>query len=228
MEQQELHHYFFRHRHQIALVFSAFLLGLLLGGSLFWHAKRNLLVKQQEVDRVTAEKNELLGKLAAAEVEARVLRSSQANLKKTLVECEATIAEQDTSLDFYRQLMVVDNKKHGLDLNTYTITVGDEPGIYHFRFAFVQANKLHVILKANVNIRLEGTQKDNAAVYDLHELLVVPDSTFGQLKFKYYQVLEGDLMLPKGFEPRQMIVTAEIKLHKQEWQRKLPWHVEEL
>lgn len=228
MEQpQDLRQYFFRHRHQISLVLSAFLLGLVVGGSLYWYAKRENLLKQEEIGRIAADKNELLRKLAAADVESRILRSSQANLKKTLEEREATIAEHEASLEFYRQLMVVDNKKEGLDLNTYVVTPGDMPGSHHFRFAFVQYAKQHVVIRVKVNIRLEGVEGGRMAVYYLRDLLPMANPAFGQLEFKYFQVIEGDMQLPAGFEPRQIVVDAELQQNNQGWQRKLPWHVEE-
>ncbi len=225
---QDLREYFFQHRHQLSLVFSAFLLGLLLGGSLYWHAKRQIAIKQEEVERVAVEKKELLRKFAASEVEVRVLRSSQANLKKTLGEREAAIAEQETSLEFYRQLMVVDNKKEGLDLNSFTINRAELPNILHFRFTFVQYAKQHQELKGRVNVRLEGKERSKVAIYYLRDLLTTPNANFGQLQFKYYQILEGDISLPKGFEPQQVVVDAELTIKNEPWQRKLVWHIEEL
>lgn len=194
---------------------------------LYWHAKREISTKQEEVDRVAAEKKDMLRKLAAAEVEARVLRSSQANLKKTLEERENTIAEQETSLEFYRQLMVVEDKKEGLELNTYTITRADMPNSYHFRFTFVQYAKQHMNLKAKVKIRLEGKEQGKVAIYYLRDLLMGAAADYGALDFKYFQVLEGEIALPKGFEPEQIVVDAELKLKNESWQRKLPWQIEE-
>jgi hypothetical protein len=225
---QDLREYFFQHRHQMSVVFSAFLLGLILGGSLYWHAKRQIVVKQEAFERVSVEKRELLRKFAATEVEARVLRSSQANLKKTIEEREATIAEQETSLEFYRQLMVVDNKKEGLDLNSYTITRGDITGALHFRFTFVQYAKQHQNLSGRVNVRLEGKEKGKVAIYYLRDLLTTTNANFGQLQFKYYQILEGDFTLPKGFEPQQIVVDADLTIKSEPWQRKLAWQIEEL
>lgn len=220
--------YFFRHRHVLSLVLSAFLLGLLLGGSLYWHAKRDISEKQDEIERVVEDKKQILRNLAAAEVEARVLRSSQANLKQTLEEREKTIAEQETSLEFYRQLMVVEDKKEGLTLNSYTVVPADRPHSYHFRFTFVQYAKQHMMLKALVNIRLEGREQEKMAVYYLRDLLLEADPGFGRLEFKYFQVLEGEMVLPAGFVPELIVVDAELKPKNESWQHKLPWQIEEL
>lgn len=225
---QNLREYFFHYRHQLSLLLSAFLLGLVLGGSLYWHAKRQIFIKQEEIERIALEKKDALRKFAAIEVEARILRSSQANLKKTLAEREAIIAEHETSLEFYRQLMVVDNKKEGLDLNSHTITKGDVQGVLHYRFTFVQYSKQHQNLAGRANVRLEGKEQGRVAIYFLRDLLLETNKDFGQLHFKYYQILEGDFTLPKGFIPEQIVVDAELTQNKEPWQRRLSWQIEEL
>jgi hypothetical protein len=217
----------FHYRHQLTLLLSAFVLGLLLGGSLYWHAKRQVVVKQDEIVRITEEKNSLLRKLAAAEVEARILRASQQDMKKDLDERQKTIAEHETSLEFYRQLMVVGNKKEGLDLNTYSIVKTDTENQYHFRFTFVQYAKQHAQITFKVKMRLEGEDKGVVAIYYLKDLLLEPHENFGELSFKYFQSIEGEITWPATFKPQQIVIDANFNKKNSSWQRKLPWQIEE-
>jgi hypothetical protein len=225
--QPELRAYFFRHRHQAALLLSAFVLGLIAGGVLYWRAKYQALDQLQTLQRVKEEKQALLRKLAAAEVKVNVLQSGQLQLKKTLVDREATIAEQETSLEFYRNLMVIGDKAEGLDMSSYRIQRGDSADVYHFQFAFVQYAKEHSTLTGAVNIRLEGQEQGKVAVYYLRDLLTPSNAQFGNVSLKYYQMIEGDMILPKGFQPRILVVDVDIKQHNEIWQRKLDWQIEE-
>lgn len=213
-----------RHRQQITALLSVFVLGLIVGGALYWQSKLINVKQSQTIERLNQDKQKLLSQLAAAEVQVRVISSSEEQLRKTLIERENTIADHESSLEFYRQLMVVDDKKNGFDLSKFRISRTEMPDTYHFQFAFVQYAKQHNTLNVKVNIRLEGQEDGKVAIYFLRDLLLVPNPNFGQLSLKYFQMLKGDVQLPIGFKPAQMVVTTDSKAP---WQRKLDWTVEE-
>jgi hypothetical protein len=227
--EQILKEYFFQKRHMLILLFSVFLLGLLLGGSSYWHSKRIVVDKMAEIAKLSDEKKEVLRKLAAAEVESRILRASQVDLKNVIQQREQEISEQATSLEFYRQLMVEDSEKVGLDINNYKITTTEDPQTFHFQLTFIQYAKNHLALSVELTITVEGSLKGQHVSYNFKELMQAPEKEFGKLSFKYFKVAEGYIKLPLAFMPQQIIVkTTQTKTNNsKDWERHLIWHVEE-
>ena len=209
------------------MVLGIFVFAVLMIGIIYFQARAHIENADLKVERHNNDKKDLLRKLAAAEVASEILRSSQLSMRQMVEQQQIQNAEQEKELDFYRQLMTSDGKREGLELNSYVIKPADERNIYDYQFTFVQYAKKHLVLKAELSITVEGKSLLEKSSYNFSEL-IKPEDGFGKLRFKYFQKVEGQIILPEGFIPSELVVSA--KIHKKKskaWQRKLNWNVEE-
>lgn len=216
------------HRKLMILLLLILLLALLIVSIISMQTDQKLAKSNKQQTFLAEEKKELVRKLAAADVEADILRNSQLSMRKTIEQQQHDLAEQEKMLDFYRQLMTSDSSKKGLELNSYFIKKLTEPGAFYYRFTFVQYAKKHLALKADLSITVEGDSLLGKTSYNFRELVVNQDDQFDKLYFKYFQVVEGQVKFPKDFIPRQFIVDAQLKTkNPKPWQRTYSWVVEE-
>ncbi len=197
-----------------------------------WSAHGDLQGKvtsaEAEVARLQAEQTALVQQLAAADVSANVFRNAQSALRKTVNEQAATIIDINRQLDFYRLLMEGSDSRNGLDLTSgLVITLEDVKNGYHFRFTFVQYAKTRRVLRADLSITLQGLQAGMPKSYPLETLMDSADST-KKLRFKYFQSIQGQIVLPADFEPQQFVIDARLESQKAKpWQRIVQWQPEE-
>lgn len=221
-------HYLYIYRHLLSLVLLTFIAGFLFAW-LFWckpmHAQQQQL---QDGLYVSERKREqLLRDIAGREVDNSVLRNSKMMLRRELEAQKNSYVEQEKQLDFFRQLMVSDSERSGLDLNDYSLMALSEPGTYLYRFTFVQYAQNHDRLKASLSIAVYGNQGDEEKDYQLHELLFDGD-TLGDLDFKFFQVIEGRLRLPEDFAPQGLVLRAvRDGRNASPWERELEWQTKE-
>ena len=84
-----------------------------------------------------------------------------------------------------------------------------------------------MVLKAELSITVEGENLLEKTRYNFSKL-VNSNASFGKLRFKYFQIVEGQITLPEGFVPRELVIDVQLKRKKPKaWQRKLNWNVEE-
>lgn len=217
-----------QYRHLLLFVGIAFAAGLAvsaIGYMPVQHERDALLADQQ---RLQQQYQDALHKLAACEVDTNVLRNSKTALRRSLDEQQQQLAEQDKALGFYRQLMVADTPKEGLDLNAFSLIPLAVANQYLYRFTFVQYARNHALLNLALSIDVRGTQNGEERSYPLSQLLVAGTELPERLRFKYFQVVEGTLTLPVDFQPGTIILRAVSSAkNAAPWEREVNWQLQE-
>ena len=223
--QRLLHHY----RHLLLFMLAALLLGIASVMVFFYLPLREDMAQLQKRNQQLEQNREaLLQRVAASEVENEVLKSSKLALREALDAQQAELAEKEKSLDFFRQLMVTDSDNAGLALNGLTLAATPEPQTFFYRLTFVQYAKKHRRMNASLSVAVHGSQQGEKTTYALADLLTENSAWPGKLGFKYFQVLEGRLRLPQGFEPETIDIEA-IPADKrdQPLKRTIDWQIKE-
>ena len=247
-------------RFMVALMV-ALLLGVFIALGLYWQADKEKAYVQAQYTVLQQGHKRTLQRLAKSDVEAAINRNADYTLRKTLEQQQKTLDEQQRLLEFYSLLMALGKTKEGLELNGMLLrplsgAVSDQlaqaeivaaddtaaivasPRHYSYQFVFVQYAKRHNLLRAEVAIKILGTQDGKARFLNLKDLHQDDENKdgktnknvkqFGNLRFKYFQKMEGRLTLPQGFVPEQIVIDATIKKKKSKpWQRIVDWKTEE-
>jgi len=158
------------------------------------------------VDEMHAEIEQLREHRAQLERAAQIERQAYNELDTNLKVLQDEILELKEELAFYRGIVSPREASRGLRLQRFSL----EPnGLRSYRYTVVltQVLKNDGLARGRVKLFIEGQQGNEPKTLDLAAL---SENSVKELnyRFKYFQNLEGELELPKGFKP--MRATAQI------------------
>lgn len=138
------------------------------------------------------------------------------------------IAAQEEGLLFFKSLMAPGEIAQGLSLRPPELVALEEPGRFAFRIVAQQEARKHTLLKGDLSAELNGLLADQEVSYSLAELSDDLEPGKLPLRFRYFQSIEGELVLPEGFEPRSLsLVAIASSPRKMEVREQFPWQVQE-
>jgi hypothetical protein len=176
--------------------------------------QERLLALQEELD-VQRVQHELDG------VSLEMVRKEMA-LKKDQV------AELEEGIKFYKGLMAPEEVGQGLSLRKVEVLVTEKSDRFVFRIIAQQAAVKHTTLKGSLTIEIFGRLGEESISYPLADLSEDIENNKLTLRFRYFQSIQGEVVLPAGFDPEGFAVIAKASSpRKVELREQFPWDVQE-
>lgn len=184
---------------------------------------------QQNLDFVAGELatiKQRLARLQARQVvverEAEVLRQANRILRETESERQAELGRLQSELDFYRRLAGSGGARSGLDVYRAEIVPTGSRQVFQFILTLTQNIQRASMISGRVRIDIEGTL-DNRPVNLRWAQISDGETPEPAFRFKYFQQLEGYLLLPDGFDPVRISLTLESKNKRKPMVRTFDW-----
>jgi len=226
-----------RVRRRIALVIAAFFAVAILCWIAWFRGAQGATLAKQElqalelvhrnlVEQTNGLEQQLTNLRKGAEIDAAAAK--QARLDVARARSEIARLEQEVSL--YQSLIDSSVSTKGLVIHQATVSLSHpaSPGRYRYRIVLLQRSQRHVELTGMATMSIVGVLEGRERRFDLSQLGVPEADSLRPLNLIYFQVLEGEIVLPEGLAPHRMIVKAEIKTGKpQKVERSFDWVVEE-
>ncbi len=152
--------------------------------------------------------------LANSSVGAEIDRQAVADVRGTVRDHKQTIAELKEEIAFYKGLMSPSDREGGLGIRSWEIYGTNVPQQFQFKLIVQQLARKHVLLNGNVTIILQGKQDGKSKNLSLHQLSEQIKTQNVSLRFKYFQYIEGELILPVGFVPENVDIVAKAEKPK--------------
>ena len=109
-------------------------------------------------------------------------------------------------LEFYEGVMTTTGRSKGLKIQALQFKKLNIENNYYFKLILTHVTKNDKVAEGTIDMVFEGIQDGEAKSVNIRELM--PDSTLDlNFKFKNFKRLEGSIMLPEGFVPRQVVVS---------------------
>jgi Family of unknown function (DUF6776) len=156
-------------------------------------------------------------------------RSALELVRREIASQKEQIAALEEGLQFYRGLMAPDETDQGLSLYELELIPGKEPRQYAFRIVIQQqAARKHALVKGELRAAVFGVLDSEQVEYSLAELSDDIDGDAIELVFRYFQAIEGEIILPQGFEPGGMRLVATARSpRKLEVREEFSWQLQE-
>lgn len=135
-----------------------------------------------------------------------VSRTANHDLQQALSERERELADLRNDVAFYERLVGGSAQRQGLSVHSLALTPGED-GSWRYTLTLTQNLKKASVSKGELTLQVEGTQDGKLSSLDWGELLQSPQAKPQGFAFKYFQQLEGSLMLPSGFTPHRVRVS---------------------
>ncbi len=190
----------------------------------------------QDVSRLSTElsdwrekANEYEQLLENSKTAAEIDRQSSEGVRQEVIALKDEIARLSEENSFYRGLMAPNEKSSGLTIGAVELVRARDSANYVFKIVIQQLAKRHNVLSGSVTVSVNGKQDGIDKSYPLIALSEDVSAEQIKLRFKYFQVLEGELALPDNFEPEGLEINASTSGAKpQKVSKKFGWLVEEI
>lgn len=187
-------------------VIAIFLLGLAFGAWGLWKvfapAPQGAGVASAEhATRIAALQQQVANLTRSDEVS----RKANTALQGTLAERDEEIAGLKADVAFYERFVGATSQRRGLAVHELRLQAQDAQ-TWHFTATLTQNLNRGAVNAGRVTLAVEGTRGGRMQQLDWAALRQQPSPPGLDYSFKYFQQLEGDILLPDGFKPVRVSV----------------------
>jgi hypothetical protein len=188
----------------VSSLYLAFELGRFQSGYSLLDHRRERAALDERLTEERGVNDELRRQLAIADTAGDIDRATYSQVESTLGELQAQIQAQEEELVFYRGIVSPQDGVAGLRIQSLEVLPSDGEGRYLLRLLLVQAIVHSRRVSGAVKLQLEGLQDGQTASFDVAELVAPGEPYDMGYEFRYFQGLETELALPRGFEPQHV------------------------
>lgn len=178
------------------------------------------LAHQQLLEEQSQLQEQLSVQTSAREVAERALE----DLRQALTQRQDEVASLRADVSFYQRLIESGAQQAGLWVHQFRLRSDGESGnMYRYRLTLAQNLKRGRNAEGSVEIKFTGSRDGKLVKLDLAELTgaeATPDTDYA---FKYFQQLEGTILLPTAFEPSAIEIAMRPKDGASTVRREFTW-----
>ena len=198
------------HGHGVAYALIAvFLLALAFGGWGAWKvlapgpgdAGARLRAQQARID-------ELEQRAATLARSDQISRDANRDLQGTLAERDEEIAGLHADVAFYERFVGSTAQRRGLNVHELQLQP-QAAGAWHFTATLTQNLNRGAVNKGRLTLAVEGSRNGRLQRLAWGELRQQADAPGIDYSFKYFQQVEGDVLLPAGLQPIRVIARVQ-------------------
>ncbi len=147
-------------------------------------------------------------RIAVLERSEQVAKAALAELQQTLRDREEEIAGVRADLAFYGRL-VGGAKREGLAVHALSLKPVPDSRAWNFSATLTQNFKRGPETRGKLTLAVSGIRNGSLETLEWKDLGQKSDNAGIEYAFRYFQQIEGTIMLPDGFEPNRVRVSAD-------------------
>lgn len=154
--------------------------------------------------------SQLREKIATAEQSGQIDQQAFSEVKNSLGDLQTELLELKQQVAFYQGILSPKEAASGLKVTSLKLNSISGVDAFRFKLVLTHFNKNSRMVTGKARIFVEGVMEGTNKTLTLADL---SGGKMGDLKlrFKYFQNLEGDIVLPKGFVPSGVLVDLQPK-----------------
>lgn len=151
---------------------------------------------------------DLAQQVATASRSDQISRDANRELQRTLSERDEEIAGLRADLAFYERFVAGTAPRHGLGVQA--LQLRNEGGrAWHFVATLTQTATRDALNRGTLTLAVEGSRGGRMQRLDWAALRQQPAAQAAAYAFKYFQQVEGDVVLPAGLQPIRVSVRVQ-------------------
>ncbi len=168
--------------------------------------RAKLATSQRSEQQAQGELKALKQELANSKRSEFISRAANNQIQTELAEKDEQIAGLKADLDFYERLVGSAGRRHGLIVHNVEFSA-DSGGVWQYAITLTQNINRGGITTGQMHFDLDGVVGGKLKTIGWYALLQDPGAKNQPFSFRYFQLLEGNVMLPVGFVPQHVRVT---------------------
>lgn len=154
----------------------------------------------------------------------QISRAANTELQATLAEREEEVSALRADVAFYERLVGATGQRRGLSVHD-AVFARESGGTWRYTVTLTQNLNRGAISKGEARLTVEGVSEGRLVNLGWPELLQKPDASGQPFSFRYFQQLEGSVMLPEGFTPQR--VRVQLRSDGSTVEQAFPWEARE-
>ncbi len=162
------------------------------------------LVEEAMVARISEleQRNELLvNKNAHLDGISKIEHDAYEKSNQSLVKLQRDLLEIKEELVFYQGIVSPDELALGVNIQSFELMRKNNNGLYAYKLVLTKRGKSNQVVKGSMNLQVKGSQQGKPKALTLKNIKQEFDQKDEKFSFRYFQVFEGELLLPDSFEP---------------------------
>jgi len=165
-------------------------------------------VQLRKVDTLEKQQDVLRGQLAALERAAQIDQEATRQVKLELKQKQTQWQAMEEELNFLRHIASGKNKTDALYIQGFRLENGSAKGEYAFKFTVSQMLTKTEYAEGWVHLQVVGGAGESKKSLSLKEVTADKLDRI-KMRFRHFQDIEGTLKLPKGFDPKSILIKVE-------------------
>ena len=191
------------HGHGVAYaLIAAFVLALAFGAWGLWRAFAPMPGDTRAQAARIAELEQRVATLSRSD---QISREANRDLQSTLADRDEEIASLRADVAFYERFVGATGQRHGLAVHDLKLQAQDAQ-VWKFTATLTQNLNRGAVSNGRLTISVEGSVGGRMQKADWATLRQQADAGGLPYSFKYFQQVEGDLLLPPGMKPVRVVV----------------------
>ena len=168
-----------------------------------------------ELDRIKLERETLVNQIADLENRNSKLLQKNAHLEgiskierdayelanQTLVKLQQELLAQKEELVFYRGIVSPKDAALSVNLQSFVLRKKNIEDHYSYKMILTKSGKGTQKVQGTASALIRGDKGGNISEVKISDIRLENQGKDTKFAFRYFQVFEGDIVLPEGFEP---------------------------
>jgi hypothetical protein len=162
-------------------------------------------VLNDQLEKANEEIKKHRERIAVLERAGQIDKQGYGGVEQSLKQAQDEMLELKEEVAFYRGIVSPTETASGLSIADFQVSGIGEERAYRFKLVMTQMKSNTRLIKGYARVAFEGVQ--NGAQVE-HTLYKVSGGALDKLKlrFKYFQNIEGEIVLPEGFLPSRVVI----------------------
>lgn len=191
----------------VATSWGVFEYGRKRGGFDRVQAKRDMEALVEQVSILNARIDELMSENAHLASSSEIDATASKQVSEKLSQLNDEMLELKEELVFYRSLLSPAELEPGLQILGIQMIKDGSSNAYNYKIVLTQRHNGNQFATGDVNVQVNGLQSGKLTQLDLAEVTNSSEHEMS-FRFKNFQSLEGRLVLPENFEPKDVLVNV--------------------
>lgn len=175
----------------------------------YFRTQSELAKARSGLEQAQMEIESLKMEVARLERADQVAQQARTVLDASLAESRAQLASLRGELSFYEKIVSGGADQAGLEINALHLAPTENPRLFRFVVTLSQNLKKDRVAQGRLKLAVSGVQGKQLRRLDYADLAGGADATELDFEFKYFQRIEGTMMLPEDFAPDQVRIEAD-------------------
>ena len=159
---------------------------------------------QLKIVELESRNSRLVQQNAQLEGSSKIDRDAYDRANKQMVELQQQLLAQREELAFYQGIVNPGGDELGVNLQSFEIYPELDEGQFSYKLILTKRGRTTTRVRGKVEVVLRGEDGSGIKEHRLTNLKLENRGKDATFSFRYFQVLQGEIQLPEGFEPLEV------------------------